>query len=214
MEVQMVKVANRSPERFSVKPEMIAHHFRDVATIRDMGRFQHALEDLFAEYVSAYQAPSTGAREKLRTAADALVSDNAWQPTESDIQQGRALMLDEFSRPSNLGVVEFARLAGKSRAQIYNDIRANRYLTISMGGRRGIRIPDFQLRVEGQNLAESTMKKAQDVDAWTLYGLLTEPNEALDGKSPAQAVNRKNLDQLVCMVLAQLGLEGGAPGLG
>jgi hypothetical protein len=210
----MVKLVNRSPEQFSVKQETIAHHFRDVATIRDMGRFQHALEDLFTEYVSAHQPPSAGVREKLRTAADALVSDSAWQPTESDIQHGRALMLDEFSHPSNLGVVGFARLAGKSRAQIYNDIRANRYLTLSLGGRRGIRLPDFQLRAEGQKLAESIMKKAQDVDAWTLYALLTEPNEALDGKSPAQAVNRKNLDQFVFVLLAQLGLEGGTPGLG
>jgi hypothetical protein len=214
MGMKMVKLANRSPERFSVKPETIAHHFRDVATIRDMGGFQHALEDLFTEYVATRQAPSPDVREKLRTAAAELVSDSAWQPTESDIQQGRALMLNEFSHPSNLAVVEFARLAGKSRAQIYNDIQASRYLTLSMGGRRGIRIPDFQLRGEGQKLAESTMKKAQDVDTWTLYALLTEPNEALDGKSPAQVVNRKNLDQIVCMLLAQLGLEGGAPSLG
>jgi hypothetical protein len=210
----MVKLANRPPERFSVKPETIAHHFRDVATIQDMGGFQHALEDLFTEYVSAQQPPSTNVRKKLRTAAAALVSDSAWQPTESDIQRGRALMLDEFSHPNNLGVVEFARLAGKSRAQIYNDIRANRYLTLSLGGQRGIRIPDFQLRAEGQKLAESTMKEAQDVDAWTLYALLTEPNEALEGKSPAQVANRKNLNQLVRMLLVQLGFEGGAPGLG
>jgi len=209
----MVKLANRPSERFSVKPETIAHHFRDVAIIRDMGGFQHALEDLFTEYVSTQQAPSLEVEEKLRTAAAALISDSAWQPTESDIQQGRVLMLNEFSRPNNLGVVEFARLAGKSRAQIYNDIRANRYLTLSMGGRRGIRLPDFQLRGEGQQLAESIVKKAQDIDAWTLYALLTEPNEALEGKSPAQVINRKNMDRLVGLLVTQLSLKGEAPGL-
>lgn len=210
----MVKLANRPSERFSVKPETISRHFRDVATIRDMGGFQHALEDLFTEYVAAHQAPAANVREKLRTAAAALVSDSIWQPIEGDIQHGRALMLSAFSHPSNLGVVEFARLAGKSRAQIYNDIRANRYLTLTIGGRRGIRLPDFQLRPEGQKLAESILMKAQDVDAWTLYALLTEPNEALDGKSPAQTANVKNLDQLVRILLTQLGFESGAPALG
>jgi hypothetical protein len=93
--------------------------------------------------------------------------------------------------------------------RIYNDIRAQRYLTLSMGGRRGIRLPDFQLRSEGQKLAEAILKKAPDIDTWTLYGLLTEPNETLDGQSPARAVTRKNLDQLACVVMAQLGLQDG-----
>jgi hypothetical protein len=42
----MHKLANRSPQHFSVKPEIITRRFRDVATIQDMGGFQHALADL------------------------------------------------------------------------------------------------------------------------------------------------------------------------
>ncbi len=203
----MDKLGDRIAERFSVRPEVIARRFRDVATIQDMGGFQHALADLFKEYVSAREEATDALQEKLHSAAAALVGEEVWQPAATDLQRGRDLMLREFSCSGNLGVVEFARLAGKSRAQIYNDIRANRYLVLSMGGRRGIRIPDFQLRPEGRNLAETILKKAQDVDAWTLYALLTEPNDALDGKSPAQAINRKNLDQLASVLLAQLGME-------
>jgi hypothetical protein len=99
----MHKLANRSPQHFSVKPEIITRRFRDVATIQDMGGFQHALADLFEDYVAARQLDSDGVQEKLQASAAALVSDAVWQPAESDIQRGRGLMLKEFSDSGNLG---------------------------------------------------------------------------------------------------------------
>jgi len=134
--------------------------------------------------------------------------------TEKQLQQGRAVLPKERAHPENLSVVDFARFAGKSRAQIYNDIKAKRYLAVSRGGPRGARMPNFQLRVEGQALVELLLKQARDVDAWTLYLLLTQPNEAINGRIPGYAVQHKNVKQTAALLLGQLGFQEDLPQFG
>jgi len=62
----------------------------------------------------------------------------------SDIQRERAEMSATFEVSSNLPLLVFARLAGKSRDQINRDIKARRLLLLSQGN-RGQRIPYWQL---------------------------------------------------------------------
>lgn len=194
-------------------PQEIARRFERVADIRDMSGFQDALMTLFEDQVKKRHG-SENIDARLTRLADDLVSKKSWMPTETQLQRGRAAFLKELSRPENLSVADFARLAGKSRAQIYNDINAKRYLALSRGGSRGTRLPDFQLRDEGQALAGALLAKAKDVDAWTLYGLLTEPNDALNGKIPGHAVQRNNLDQIVQLLLSQMGFASEVQQLG
>lgn len=71
------------------------------------------------------------------------------------------------------------------------------------------------LRDEGQALAGPLLVKAKEGNTWTLYGLLTEPNYALNGKIRGHAVQRKILDQIVRLLLSRIGFEseGQRPGL-
>jgi len=208
MEVQMVaRLKDQDIREFVRNPQEIARRFASVVDIRDMGGFQNALIDLFDEQVLDRQRRAEKVSGKIERLADELIVDEPWHPTESQLQQGRVVLLKELARPENLSVTDFASLAGKSRAQIYNDIKAKRFLSISRGGPRGARLPDFQLREEGQALAELLLNRAKDVDAWTLYTLLTEPNEALGGKIPGHAVQSKNVKQLAALLMSQLGFQ-------
>ncbi|MBT9567915.1 MAG: hypothetical protein IV085_06410 [Thiobacillus sp.] len=126
-----------------------------------------------------------------------------WEPSATDLQRGRALMLKAFCQPHNLPVTEFAELAGKSRQQIYKDIEKRRLLALSIGA-RGQRIPDWQLDETRRELTQKLMEKASDADEWTLYYALSEPSDALSGKVPVEVVSAGNLGKVLASLLAQL----------
>jgi len=116
-------------------------------------------------------------------------------------------MTRKLARPENLTVAEFGRLSGRSKAQIYTGVKANRYLALTMCGPRDMRLPDFQLRPEGQALAKVLLDRAKNTDPWTLHVLLTEPNEVLNGKVPGRFVQYKYLQKLALLLISQLGFE-------
>ena len=58
---------------------------------------------------------------KRKTAA--LRAETRWAPTETDVQRGRAVLLETFNQPHNLPPAEYAKLADKSRQQIYRTSR-------------------------------------------------------------------------------------------
>ncbi|HCF2131650.1 TPA: integrase, partial [Pseudomonas aeruginosa] len=62
--------------------------------------------------------------QALARKAAALRADTRWAPNETDVQRGRAVLLEAFNQPHNLPPTEFAKLADKSRQQIYKDILA------------------------------------------------------------------------------------------
>ncbi|MBN0031158.1 integrase, partial [Pseudomonas aeruginosa] len=64
--------------------------------------------------------------QALARKAAALRADTRWAPNETDVQRGRAVLLETFNQPHNLQPAEFAKLADKSRQQIYKDILARR----------------------------------------------------------------------------------------
>ncbi|WDG77532.1 tyrosine-type recombinase/integrase [Pseudomonas chlororaphis] len=120
----------------------------------------------------------------------------------SDIQRQRAEMLATYEASSNLPLLVFARLAGKSRDQVNRDIKARRLLSLSLGN-RGQRIPDWQLDPLRHKLVLTVLKCFPEVDAWRLYRALCEPHERLKGHSPIDALpdNFDDAARIVCRAL-------------
>ncbi|ULR30674.1 tyrosine-type recombinase/integrase [Dickeya fangzhongdai] len=75
----------------------------------------------------------------------------------SELQRERMEMLAAYGAPHNLPVVQFAKLAGKSKEQISREIKAGKLLTICLGN-RGQRVPDWQLVPMKLKLTQVMMK--------------------------------------------------------
>ncbi|WP_447792096.1 tyrosine-type recombinase/integrase [Pseudomonas farris] len=122
----------------------------------------------------------------------------------SEIQRQRAEMLATYEASSNLPLLVFARLAGKSRDQVNRDIKARRLLSLSLGN-RGQRIPDWQLDPLRHKLVLAVLKRFPDVDAWRLYRVLCESHVRLKGRSPIDALTPDNFNEAARIVCHALG---------
>ncbi|WP_339648579.1 tyrosine-type recombinase/integrase [Halopseudomonas pelagia] len=118
----------------------------------------------------------------------------------SDIQRERLEMLEAYEAPHNLQVVQFAKLAGKSRDQVNREIKAGKLLTLSVGN-RGQRIPDWQLDPAKLRLTQAAMVKGRgDAHSWRIYRVLLQPCEQLLGKAPVKAVFANNIHKVTRVV--------------
>src|SRR5690606_17102000 len=106
----------------------------------------------------------------------------------------------------NLPLTGFAALAGKSRQQIYRDIKEGRLLALDIG-RRGQKLPDWQLDPAKLALTQRVMEEASDVDKWTLYRALRDPLEALGGQSRGDADQADSAEDMVRTVGNVLGVH-------
>ncbi|MDH1440529.1 tyrosine-type recombinase/integrase [Pseudomonas sp. GD03721] len=127
----------------------------------------------------------------------------------SEFQRERMEMLETYEAPYNLPVVQYARLAGKSRDQINREIKAGKLLTLSMGN-RGQRVPDWQLDPLKQELVHAVLQRVKDVGSWQLYRMLVQPREMLGGRSAIEAVSSTNLHEITQMAVRDLA-GGGYP---
>ncbi|MFL1416571.1 tyrosine-type recombinase/integrase [Pseudomonas fildesensis] len=123
---------------------------------------------------SGENAPMGSSR--LPVVAAPTRTEKAHNSHMSDIQSERAEMLATFESSSNLPLLVFARLAGKSRDQINRDIKARRLLSLSLGN-RGQRIPDWQLDPLRYKLVLAVLMQSPDADSWKLYRTLCKPHE-------------------------------------
>jgi len=188
--------------------------FSDTVEIRDAQAFAAELEVFVQERIESVELPPSmeipieveTVDQALARKAAALRADTRWVPRETEIQRGRAAMLEAFEQPHNLPLPDFARLANKSRQQIYKDIEARRLLALNVG-RRGQRLPDWQLDPVKQRLTQAVLQGAPGVDAWTLYRALSEPLEGLAGCSPAEAVTADSVDAVAKAVFNVLGVH-------
>lgn len=188
--------------------------FSDTVEIRDAQAFAAELEAFVQERIESVELPSSmeipieveTVDQTLARKAAALRADTRWAPRETEIQRGRAAMLEAFEQPHNLPLPDFARLANKSRQQIYKDIEARRLLALNVG-RRGQRLPDWQLDPVKQRLTQSVLQSASEVDAWTLYRALSEPLEGLAGCSPVEAVTADSVENVAKAVFNVLGVH-------
>ncbi|CAI2527802.1 Putative prophage CPS-53 integrase [Serratia ficaria] len=117
----------------------------------------------------------------------------------SELRRERMEMLAAYEAPHNLPVVQFAKLAGKSKEQINREIKAGKLLTITLGN-RGQRVPEWQLEPFKQRLVLAVMKKAAGIDSWGIYRELSQARQSLDGRSMIETVSNGNLDELIEMV--------------
>ncbi|KAF0808613.1 hypothetical protein A167_02578 [Alcanivorax sp. S71-1-4] len=188
--------------------------FSDTVEIRDAQAFAAELEAFVQERIELVELPPSmevpieveTVDQTLARKAAALRADTRWAPRETEIQRGRAAMLEAFEQPHNLPLPDFARLANKSRQQIYKDIEACRLLALNVGP-RGRRLPDWQLDPVKQRLTQIVLQAASEVDAWTLYRALSEPLEGLAGRSPVEAVTADSVDAVAKAVFNVLGVH-------
>ncbi|HCL4030619.1 integrase arm-type DNA-binding domain-containing protein [Pseudomonas aeruginosa] len=118
----------------------------------------------------------------------------------SDIQRERAEMLEIYEAATNLPLLSFARLAGKSRDQINRDIKARRLLSLSLGN-RGQRIPDWQLDPVKHKLVLAIFKSLPQLEAWEVYRLLSEPHDRLRGRIPLDVVQTENFETTLASLI-------------
>lgn len=151
---------------------------------------------------SRENAPMESSR--LPVVAAPTRTEKAHNSHMSDIQSERSEMLATFEASSNLPLLVFARLAGKSRDQINRDIKARRLLSLSLGN-RGQRIPDWQLDPLRYKLVLAVLMQSPDMDSWKLYRTLCKPHERLKGRSPIDVLTLENFDVTARIVCTALG---------
>ena len=188
--------------------------FREVATIRDDQRFLALLAQLVARQSRQGASAPAGDGQtpqvvpvEVREQAERFRSATAHRPATPEFQQARKHLLNQFEEAGNLAPAAYAILARKSRQQVYKDVRARRLLAISVG-KRGVRIPDWQLGDAALVLSQRVLAEAEDADPWTIYRALSTPDEALGGVAPVRAVQWSNLDAVAGLVCARLGVYG------
>ncbi|WP_409315197.1 tyrosine-type recombinase/integrase [Pseudomonas putida] len=144
---------------------------------------------------------SSGAVEAGMASVDQFgVSEASPVPGVSDIQRERAEMLRIYEAASNLPLLSFARLAGKSRDQINRDLKARRLLSLSLGN-RGQRIPDWQLDPLKHKLVLEVFKLLPNLEAWEVYRLLSEPHDRLRGRTPLDVVQPGNFESTLSSLI-------------
>lgn len=184
--------------------------FADTVEIRDARAFAAELQAFVHERVEAVELPATmeveTVEQSLARKAAALRADTRWAPGKTDIQRGRALLLEAFNQPQNLPIPQFAQLADKSRQQIYKDIVARRLLALSVGP-RGQKLPDWQLDPVKQQLTQTVLQEVEGIDNWTIYRALSEPLEGLGGRSPVDVVTPGSIDEVTGAVFNVLGIH-------
>ncbi|MGV8400874.1 integrase [Pseudomonas aeruginosa] len=188
----------------------VIRRFSATVEIRDAQAFAAELQAFVHERVEAVELPQTleveTVEDRLERQAAALRGEVRWVPGETDIQRGRAVRLEAFKQPHNLPLAEFAKLANKSRQQIYKDIEARRLLALNVGP-RGQKLPDWQLDSVKQQLTQAVLQRGEGIDNWTLYRALSEPLEGLGGRAPVEMVNDRSLDDVVQVVLNVLNVH-------
>jgi hypothetical protein len=195
-------IADRLP-RVTVED---VRRFADTVEIRDAPAFAAELQAFIHERLEAVELPANLERveQVLARKAAALRAGTRWAPTETDVQRGRAVLLENFNQPHNLPLANFAKLADKSRQQIYKDILARRLLALNVGP-RGQKLPDWQLDPVKQQLTQTVLQEVEGIDHWTIYRALSEPLEGLGGRSPVDAVTHSTINDVADAVFNVLG---------
>ncbi|EDW2055309.1 tyrosine-type recombinase/integrase [Salmonella enterica subsp. enterica] len=124
---------------------------------------------------------------------------NTFQEPLSDVQRQRMELVDIFEAPHNLLVVDFAKMAGKSRRWINYEIQAGNLLALNIGN-RGQRVPDWHLDPTKHALIQAVLKLNRSADPWQIYHALLLPRENLRGCSAIESVTNCNLDRLINVV--------------
>lgn len=104
-------------------------------------------------------------------------------------------LFDAFEAPHNLPVVEYAKMAGKSRRWICYEIQADNLLALQVGN-RGQRVPAWHLNPIKHSLIQVILKLIRDAAPWQIYHARLKPHTALHGRSALDAVTDDNLEKI------------------
>lgn len=124
---------------------------------------------------------------------------SAMEEPLSDIQRERMALVDVFEAAHNLPVVEYAKMAGKSRRWISYEIKAGNLLALNLGN-RGQRVPDWHLDPVKHALIQAVLKLNRGADPWQIYHALLQSRATLRGRSALESVTATNLDKLIMAV--------------
>ncbi|MFU3032674.1 tyrosine-type recombinase/integrase [Pseudomonas aeruginosa] len=124
---------------------------------------------------------------------------SAMEEPLSDIQRERMALVDVFEAAHNLPVVEYAKMAGKSRRWISYEIKAGNLLALNLGN-RGQRVPDWHLDPVKHALIQAVLKLNRGADPWQIYHALLQSRATLRGRSALESVAATNLDKLIMAV--------------
>lgn len=124
---------------------------------------------------------------------------SAMEQPLSDVQRERMTLVDVFEAPHNLPVVEYAKMAGKSRRWISYEIKAGNLLALNLGN-RGQRVPDWHLDPVKHALIQAVLKLNRSADCWQIYNALLQPRAPLRGRSALESATNTNLDSLIMAV--------------
>lgn len=152
------------------------------------------------------QAKSHEVAQALAEKARCLYAETRWAPSAVQLQRGRAHLMGAFRQPTNLPLHTFAKLAGKSRQQVLEDIDARSLLALNVAS-CGIRIPGWQLDDVKLLLTQMVLFNAKGVDDWTIYYALSAPLEGLGGSSPIEAVTATSIRHTAVAALNATGLQ-------
>jgi len=199
-----------APARQLVSAEEV-DRFRQVVEIHDEQRFRQMLNELLAAKAgNEPDRPSTADErqailERMR-ASPASQPVQRWEPTRSQIEQGRILGLQKFNQPHNLPLERYAELAGLSRQHVYKLIKARKLLALKIAG-HGVRIPDWQLDPLPASLTRAVMERGPTAGPWELYDWLRLPEERFGDRAPIDIVTPANLEELTVSLLGALGFQ-------
>src|SRR3546814_16172643 len=104
------------------------------------------------------------------------------QPQPTNIHRERSRLLDKFDAPHNLRVIDYAKLAGKSRRWISYEIQAGNLLGLSVGP-RGMSVPVWPLDPLKNDLIPMFIRQSTRVDACQLYDALSQTHVHLGGQT-------------------------------
>lgn len=121
------------------------------------------------------------------------------QPVLSQAQRQRNEMIDIFNSPHILSVVDFAKMAGKSRRWINYEIKDRKLLALSVGN-LGMRVPDWHFDPLRHKLIQAVLKHARDADPWQIYYTLSQPHDDFSRRAPIEAVTQENFHEVVMAV--------------
>ena len=110
-------------------------------------------------------------------------------------------MLAIYQSAHNMVLPAFAKLVGKSRAQITREIQRGKLLALSLGN-RGYRIPDWQLDPMKGRLTHEVLLRSPCNDVWRIYQALTQPLDELGGRSAIEALTGGDIARIVELVCA------------
>jgi hypothetical protein len=118
---------------------------------------------------------------------------------EQAVSRGREYTNVELSKPENLSISAFAKLARLSIEVVVELLDKRHLLEISPLNSKlnSIRLPDWQTSESGRALSKALLTEFPSISAWEWYAIVKQPLYQLDDLSPVQAIEKYDIKEIV-----------------